>query len=61
MFCLGQCQYYKSTLIQTKLDGRAEDRGIEPLRLIPAVQRFAGVPSTHTGSVLRRILKVPVS
>ena len=36
-----------------KLDGRAEDRGIEPLWLLPAVQRFAGVPSTHTGSVLR--------
>ena len=35
------------------LDGRAEDRGIEPLRRLPAVQRFAGVPSTHTGSVLR--------
>lgn len=35
------------------LDGPAEDRGIEPLRLLPAVQRFADVPSTHTGSVLR--------
>ena len=35
------------------MDGSAEDRGIEPLRLLPAVQRFAGVPSTHTGSVLR--------
>lgn len=26
------------------LDGRAEDRGIEPLRLLPAVQRLASVP-----------------
>jgi hypothetical protein len=31
------------------LDGRAEDRGIEPLRLRAAVQRFAGVPNTHIG------------
>jgi hypothetical protein len=35
------------------LPGRAEDRGVEPLRLLPAVQRFAGVPSTQTGNVLR--------
>jgi hypothetical protein len=53
MLCLDRCQYYKSIFIQIKLDGRAEDRGIEPLRLLPAVQRFAGVPSIHTGSVLR--------
>jgi hypothetical protein len=39
--CLGQCKYYKSTLIQTKLNGRAE--GNRTLRLLPAVQRFAGV------------------
>jgi hypothetical protein len=35
------------------LDGSAENRGIEPLRLQAAVQRLASVPSTHTGSVLR--------
>lgn len=35
------------------MDGGAEDRGIEPLRLLPAVQRLASVPSTHTGSVLQ--------
>src|SRR5438552_3522127 len=29
------------------LDGRAEDRGIEPLRLQAAIQRFAGVPATR--------------
>ena len=36
-----------------RLDGREEDRGIEPLWLLPAVQRLASVPSTHTGSVLQ--------
>ena len=35
-----------------RLDGREEDRGIEPLWLLPAVQRLASVPSAHTGSVL---------
>jgi len=39
--------------VPNRLDGRAEDRGIEPLRLQAAVQRLASVPSTHTGSVLR--------
>jgi hypothetical protein len=42
--------------IQSTL-ANAEDRGIEPLWLLPAVQRLASVPSTHTGSVLRSIAR----
>jgi len=51
-----RCQCSKSTHWPpnfNRLDGREEDRGIEPLWLLPAVQGLANVPSTHTGSVLQ--------